>query len=141
MMQFFIGCSIAVLVHELGHAAFMWLFKIPVTLIEWGKGPRLLKFKAFEIRLLLLGGGVYPAGSELADRKWKGVLIALGGIIAQWIVTIIIARAGLHKVEWLTDVVIWFVAASLLALLNLIPYRGTDGYDLIRVLTRKEQQS
>ncbi|MFD0591062.1 site-2 protease family protein [Paenibacillus sp. GCM10027627] len=137
-VQFAIGAALAVIVHELGHAFFQKLFRIPVSLIEWGSGPRLFRIGIFEMRLIPFSGGISPNGVRLANAKWKGVLIGLGGIIAQWFVTVLIAKFDLLRFEWLEVIILVFVGCAILSFGNLIPYRGTDGYYILQLFKKRK---
>lgn len=131
------GMALAVIVHELGHAAAQKLFGIPVTLIEWGRGPRLLKLGVLEIRLIPFSGCVVPNGAELAPGRFAAVLIALAGIMAQWIGMVLIGRLHLHEISGLGVVCITYGFCAFISLLVLVPLKGSDGYHMIRALRRR----
>ncbi|MDQ6422650.1 M50 family metallopeptidase [Paenibacillus sp. LHD-117] len=144
-VQIAIGAALAILVHELGHAFFQTIFRIPVHLIEWGSGPRLFKLGKFEMRLIPFSGGIQPNGVRLANAKWKGVLIALGGLIAQWFMVVvsavIVVQLNLLRFEWIENIIVVFVVCAFLSFFNLIPYRGTDGYHLFRLFYKKTRKA
>lgn len=139
-IEIFIGLALSVLIHELGHAFFQSNFGLPVKLIQWGFGPRIFKIKTFEVRLIPISGGIHPVGSELTSSRIKGVVISLGGIIAQWIVTYIIAVLGFNTIPWLRNITLTFVFCACLSLFNLIPFKGTDGYYMFRSIFKKGGQ-
>lgn len=68
MLIFLIAGSVALLIHECGHALAQFLFKIPVKELVWGFGPRLFKFGVFEVRLIPFKGYVHPAGPLYAKN-------------------------------------------------------------------------
>ncbi|MGP3788219.1 site-2 protease family protein [Paenibacillus sp. 1A_MP2] len=135
-----IGLSLSVLIHELGHAITMKIFRVPIQLIEWGVGPRILKYKCFEIRLLPLAGGVYPNGALLAKKKVEGILIGIAGVLLQWIVMWIIALFRLHQVEAMETVCIAYGFASIIGLFSLIPIGRNDGKHVLQILKNSSKE-
>ncbi|MFC5402937.1 site-2 protease family protein [Cohnella soli] len=135
-----LAVAISVLVHEVGHAGVQRIFKLPVKIIEWGRGPRILKIGVLEIRLLPFAGGIYPNGSELSGSRIAGALIAAGGILAQWIGMVVIGRLQLHEIAWLKTFCIAYGMCAFLSLLVLIPFKGSDGYYLFKALVKRRQQ-
>jgi len=131
-----IGFSLSVLVHELGHAILQKMFGLPVSMIEWGSGPRIFKFKVFEMRLIPLRGSVFPNGSTLAKSKWVALVIAAGGILAQWFGMWMIAVSHIYIIPTINIICISYAVAAFVSLLNLIPTRNSDGYFIIKALRR-----
>lgn len=134
--QVAVGIALSVIVHEVGHAILQKAFKLPVQLIEWGRGPRILKIGVLEIRLLPFAGAVYPNGSELAKGRFSAALIAAGGILAQWIGLFIIGRLHLIEISWLYTIVVTYGICSFVSLLVLVPVKGSDGYYIIKALLK-----
>lgn len=131
-----VGFALSVLVHELGHALFQRCFKIPVTLIEWGIGPRIFKFKVLELRLIPLRGSIFPNGSLIAKKKSQAILIAAGGIIMQWVGMWLIAITHIFVIPMIDTICISYAVATFVSLLNLIPNRNSDGYYIIKAIRR-----
>lgn len=137
-----IGLALSVLMHELGHAVLMKIFGVPIQLIEWGIGPRIFKFKRFEMRLVPLSGGVYPNGTLLAKRKVEGVLIGIGGVVFQWIGMWFIALLRLHQFQALELICLAYGFASIIGVYNLVPIGRNDGRHILQILkiTNKEKK-
>lgn len=136
-----IAAALSVLIHELGHAFFQKSFGLPVTAIRWGMGPLLFRAGVFEVRGLLLGGAVTPAGPNLVKSRWKAVVIALGGIIAQWFVVWILAITKLYMLPAIAVFCQAFMFFAFLALTQLIPLKGWDGYFVLQALRGKKNLS
>jgi membrane-associated protease RseP (regulator of RpoE activity) len=136
-LALFLAAALSVLTHELGHAFFQKLFGVPVTTIRWGMGPVLFRIGVLEVRGLLLGGAVTPAGPKLTTSRWKGVVIALGGIIAQWFAVWILAATKLYAVPMTQVFCQAFMFFSFLALTQLIPLKHWDGYYALQSLLGK----
>ncbi|MFD2328757.1 site-2 protease family protein [Cohnella sp. GCM10020058] len=134
--QVAIGVALSVLVHEVGHAFIQRCFRLPVHLIEWGRGPRIVKLGVFEMRLFPFAGAVMPNGSEQTKSRIAGALIAIGGLLAQWIGMIAIGRLRLVELPWLETICITYGFCSFISLLVLIPKKGSDGYYLLKSLKR-----
>jgi len=133
-LALFLAAALSVLTHELGHAVFQRIFGLPVTTIRWGLGPVLFRIGVFEVRGLLLGGAVTPAGPKLTASRWKGVVIALGGIIAQWFAVWILAVTKLYAVPMTQIFCQAYMFFAFLALTQLIPLKNWDGYYALQSL-------
>ena len=133
LIQISIGLAISVLVHECGHAILQKLFSLPVQLIEWGRGPRLIKIGVFEIRLILFSA-VYPNGSLLAKTRSAAFLIAAGGILNQWLGMLLIGKTHVYEIPWLNTICIAYGCCSVISLLTIIPVNESDGYYMLKAL-------
>lgn len=131
---FILSAALVVLIHELGHAAAQWLCGIPVREIVWGRGPRLLRLGVLEIRLVPLSGHVLPVGVLHARRRWQGVLIALAGVLATWVVfgVLIVLRAP--HIEWLREFFWGWLFWSGVGLIQLLPIKYWDGWWALNAL-------
>lgn len=135
-----VGLAFTVLIHELGHAGMMKIFGIPIVMIEWGVGPRIVKFKCLEVRLIPLAGGVYPNGTLMAHTKVEAVLVGLGGVLAQWLGMWIIGVFHLHHLQSMEIICISYGAGTILSLLCLVPFGRNDGTQIVKALKRNYKE-
>lgn len=110
---------------------------MPVTTIRWGSGPLLLKIGILEIRGVLLGGAVIPAGPLLTKSKLKGILIALGGVGAQWLGVWIIGVTGLYKVPVMETFCQFYMIFAFMGLTQLLPIKKRDGFYIFQSIRGK----
>jgi hypothetical protein len=127
MFIFLITAAFSVLIHEGGHAFTHWLFDIPIHQVVWGKGPLLFRWKALECHLIPLSGYVAPAGPLYVQSKWKGTVIALAGIAAQWFIVGLILLTQAVQVAWLREWSIDWTFWAFVGLLELVPLGKRDG--------------
>lgn len=134
---FWLAFSLNVLVHELGHAAVLLLFRHPIQKVVWGFGPRLLSIGWFELRLVPISGRTVSGVRTWAGRERQGAWYALGGALAQGILCWLFILIGVVHV--LPSFMVWWLVATLLGFLQLLPFRFTDGGLLRACLASRSQ--
>ncbi|GIM47665.1 hypothetical protein DNHGIG_32140 [Collibacillus ludicampi] len=101
---------------------------VPVHRIVWGRGPQLFRLCALEVRLLPLSGYVLPVGVLHARRRWQGVLIALSGVLAPWLVVGVMILIHATSYGWLREFFWGWMIWSVVGLGQLLPMRQRDGW-------------
>ncbi len=104
--------TLSLIIHELAHTLVAWLFAVPVH----GIG---IKFK-----------GAYTFRKH-ANRPLHDVLIAAAGPLASLLLTCAsfwVPRMGTWLAEWNFGI----------ALMNLLPFPGTDGYRILKTIFRPD---
>lgn len=122
---FWLAFSLNVLVHELGHATALLLLRLPITRVVWGFGPRVVRFRLLEIRLVPIAGYTHAGVRSWEGKEVSGLLFALSGLFAQWITLFGLIFVGLHHA--MPSFMAWWLMISLAALTQLVPIGFTDG--------------
>lgn len=119
-LAWIVGFATVILVHELGHAALLWRFRIPVIYIY-----------------------VHPLGGQCAfadwATPWQRALVAWGGVLGQLLLFAVVCLAGALSIlpRWMftTNVVYVLTGINLfVAVLNLLPIPPLDGRDAWRIV-------
>jgi hypothetical protein len=131
----YVALVLGLVVHELGHCVAAWLCRCRVIGVQFGSGPFVAWFKvkdrSVECRLLPFLGFTFVTAAmsrRKAVRITRGVVVALGGVIANALFVVAALLAGGPTV--LTSVL---VAGNALGVLNLIPmsHRDAQGKPLL----------
>ncbi len=112
----------SIFVHEAGHALMAMMLGVRITRFRYGFGPLLARVGVFEWRLVPVSGEVQTVENMAA---WKGVLIALAGVMMQWIVVVMAMVTGIARLDvkfWA-----WVLGLAMVGVLNLIPVGTMDG--------------
>ncbi len=112
----------SIFVHEAGHALMAMMLGVRITRFRYGFGPLLLRLGVFEWRLVPVSGEVQ---TDKVMAPWKGVLIALAGVIMQWIVIVVAMVSGIARLD--VTFFAWVLGLAMVGLLNLVPVGKTDG--------------
>lgn len=110
------GLYIILFIHELGHIFFIKLFKYKIKLIS-----------------------IYPYGGKtIIDKDIntsinKELCIALGGIISQLILKLIL----FYYKDYLIDYKVWNLYNNVIILFNLLPIIPLDGSNILRLILEK----
>jgi hypothetical protein len=126
--EFLLSAVLVVLTHELGHALSQRLCGVPVKKVVLGNGPCLIRTGVLEIRLLPLSGYVLPVGVLHARRRWQGVMIALSGVLATWLVVGVMILLHATSYGWLRNFCLGWVIWSVVGFGQLLPVRQRDGW-------------
>lgn len=129
---------LVILIHELGHYITCRLLRIGVEEVSIGLGFPLLKIKSFGWRFLPLGGYTIPQykdnlgyrplqpGDFCSRNKSQKLLVILSGVAVNLVVAVI---------AWSVPEYAHFAWLNLImALFQLIPAKGSDGHEALRVL-------
>ena len=114
--------AFSVFVHEAGHAMMAKWLGVRITKVRFGYGPLLLRIGVFDWRLVPISGEVQTV-KEMTP--WKGVTIALSGVLMQWVVVAIAMVTGIAHLNvtfWA-----WVLGFAVVGLLNWVPVWTTDG--------------
>ena len=112
----------SVFVHEAGHALIARMLGVRITRFRYGFGPLLFRAGVFEWRLVPVSGEVQTIE---VMAPWKGVLIALAGVVMQWVVMAAAMMTGVAR--WDVSFWAWVLGMAMVGLLNLVPIGRTDG--------------
>ena len=137
-----ISVPLAVIVHELGHAAFGRLAGLQIKRIAFGFGRTLAKFQIgkteLQLNAAIFSGGYCQPYPPLVWAPWREALFSVGGLLANAIAAIALCLVLWHSElsEFAEFTVILFASPQLaLAIGTAIPRKtargGTDGYHLL----------
>ncbi|RTQ92261.1 hypothetical protein [Lysinibacillus telephonicus] len=133
---------LTIFIHELGHAFFLKIFKIPFNKIILGIGKELFSINKIQINTYyFLGGG---CDYSLTNRvHWfKYFLFSFGGILFNIISVCLVYYFSkdilFHSDSFLSNISLLFILISSVSILNILPLRFTifgkkmtfDGYNM-----------
>ncbi len=128
MLGLFIFEPIIVLIHELGHAFFNFIFGGKTKKIVIGKGKRLFSIGILEIRRWYFYSGQCSVKSPENDSKPLTIIMLLGGVLFQLftgIILLLLVKLGIiEHGNWL-DVFLSF--SFVMAVSAIIPITYPDG--------------
>jgi len=138
----FVIIPIITIIHEIGHAFFISLFKGRVTQISIGKGRKLVKLGIFTFYTYFFMGGY--CHSEPPKKEYtfiQSILVTIGGIIFNLISAGIVGYLSSYKLGSYNNLLDAFVFWSLtLSLITIIPIKigstSSDGRMLFKLLLR-----
>ena len=119
---FDVAFAFSIFIHEVGHALMAKLLRVPISKFRYGFGPLLFRLSVLEWRLVPVSGEVQ---TDKVMAPWKGVLIALAGVIMQWIVVVMAMVTGIAHLDvkfWA-----WVLGLAMVGVLNLVPVGTMDG--------------
>ena len=121
----------SLVIHEVGHWAFLARFNVPI--LQWwiGLGPKLFHAKSLRIGLFPLGGAVVPESDAYQQLTHaQRVLVALGGPLfsAIWAVTLLVCSDLVPHTQNFKGIHMLGELNLYIALLNLVPIPPLDGF-------------
>lgn len=142
-MMYIIYLPIVIIIHELGHAAFVMLFGKEVKEISLGFGEDLFKIKKFVVKRNGWWTG-YCSWENLDSLAWyKKILIFLGGIIFNIVTgTLVWIFGDVQYADWYRT---FIIVSYWSALFNLLPFKyifigESDGLQCIQLLNSIKQE-
>jgi len=138
-IMYLVYIPIIIIIHELGHAAFVLFFGRDVKEISVGMGDELFRIKKFVVKKYNWWTGYCAWGNIDSLAAFKKLLIYLGGIIFNLITaTLVWAYGDVQYADWYRA---FIIASFFSALINIIPFKfpslkfETDGLQCIRLLS------
>lgn len=134
---------VTTIVHEAAHALTAWTLRLPVQEISIGLGPRLARFHIGRlrvvIRLLPMSGHVGYVPRARATRV-RSLLTTAAGPLSHLPLALWVASLDPSDPAWvpLQGVAVQFIL--LVAVINLIPHRGTDGRRLVDLIRMSDEE-
>jgi Zn-dependent protease len=130
LLQLFLLMFISSIIHEAGHALFGKLFGLQLAQFQIFGGDAVLRYKAFAIGYIpMVSWVVFKYHGKILGRT-KKIMLAAGGCIFQLAAALLLMYAGLFK--WLYSYML------VMCLVNLIPFKNSDGHQILRMLLRKK---
>lgn len=133
MLGIFIYEPIIILIHELGHAFFNFIFGGETKKIVIGKGKRLFSIGVLEIRRWYFYSGQCSVKSPENDSKPLKIIMLLGGVLFQLfigIILLLLVKSGIiEHGNWL-DVFLsfsFFIAVSAIIPITYLDSMNSDG--------------
>ncbi|KGR83198.1 site-2 protease family protein [Lysinibacillus odysseyi] len=137
-MMYIVYIPLVVIIHELGHAAFVILFGREVKEIRLGVGEDFFRFNKFVIKKSSWWTGYCSLGNIDSLATFKKLLINLGGIIFNLSTATFIWIVGdAQYADWYRA---FIVASYITALINIIPFKfpssklESDGLQCVQLL-------
>lgn len=124
---------LSALVHEAGHAFYGWCVGLKLRQFQIFAGEPILKFGVFAIGYLPMVSWVIFDDTAALSRKEK-IVVAAGGCLMQQLFSSIIYLL-LKKYSFCTMLSNYML---LMSLVNLIPFKNSDGAHLLRLLLKKK---
>ena len=125
---------LSLLLHECGHALAAQAMGMPVERVLAGLGPRLLKVRRLEIRLLpIVGVTVIPGLREASPTR--RLIVALSGPIASLVAAIAFGYVALYSTGRIAHVAYIMGEANVaLGLFNMLPIPMLDGWEVLEAM-------
>lgn len=147
MGTLFLIIPIIIIIHEIGHAFFISLFKGRVTEISIGKGRKLVKLGIFSFyTYFFMGGYCHSEPPKKEYTLFQSIFITTGGILFNLISAAIVGYLSNYKLGSYNNLLDAFIFWSLmLSLITIIPINigstPTDGRMLFKLLLSYKKEN